>query len=273
MQITAINIRMLSMLYDFDFTDEKNSNLPIMPVTAGYTDCQDDIFRPKGFFANHILWVLHGEGTLEFKGTKQKLKEGQGFFSCIRTPHAYYSDGNDFQTMWFTYKGGDFLNSYYQIEDGFIFDVPANLTNATHKLIEDINGTTSSAQKSALTYAYIISLFDRVFEKPASFSRKVIEYLEANHQRALSLDDIAHEFLVDKYKLCHVFSQETGSTVMNTLRTIRIRKAKNLLIYSSSSIERIASLCGFDSTSYFIKTFRECVKMTPLQYRNSENGT
>jgi len=261
------------MDYYFDCTDEKGPELAVTPITAGYKEHQERIYRTNGFDVNHILWVQHGKCTLEFMGEKQTIKEGQGFFLCAKTPHAYYADKESFGTMWFTFKGGDFLNDYYSIKDGFVFDVPQNLTKATHQLIDDILLSESDAQKSALTYSYVISFFESVLPKPASFSKKVTQYLEANYQKSLSLDDIAHNFFIDKYKLCHVFSQETGSTVMNTLRTIRIRKAKNLLIYSSSSIEHIASLCGFDSTSYFIKTFRECVKMTPLQYRNSENGT
>ena len=54
---------------------------------------------------------------------------------------------------------------------------------------------------------------------------------------------------------------------MDELKQIRISHAKQLLRYSSDSVEEIGKKCGFDSPSYFALRFREITGRTPLEYR------
>ena len=48
----------------------------------------------------------------------------------------------------------------------------------------------------------------------------------------------------------------------------KIVRAKNYLQQDTMSVAEISDRLGFSDVSYFIKTFKECVGVTPKQYRN-----
>lgn len=48
---------------------------------------------------------------------------------------------------------------------------------------------------------------------------------------------------------------------------LRIERAKLLLLNTSLSVNVIAEMCGYESASYFIKSFKAVTGMTPGQYQ------
>lgn len=91
--------------------------------------------------------------------------------------------------------------------------------------------------------------------------------LERNFNKNLTLEEIAEKLHYNKYSLCHAYREETGESIMQTLKKIRIRKAKHMLRYSDYPIENVGKYCGFESSSYFIKIFKQETNKTPGQYK------
>ena len=83
----------------------------------------------------------------------------------------------------------------------------------------------------------------------------------------MSLDELAEFIGTDRYSLCRQYRQLTGVTVMNALRTLRVAKAKEMLLSDYLSVNQIARSCGFESPSYFVQVFKRVVGMTPGEYR------
>jgi len=241
--------------------------LPFIPVTIGVSQKQGRIDRPNGFDVHQFLWVVEGEGVFITSGNTVTLTPGHGFFSRKNIPHCYHSSGEAFATMWITFENGEELFDYYQISDFFFFDVPEFLTHSTNHLIELCNSSVSKATLSAQGYVWVTELLDALFQKPLSRSEKVTSFLEHNYNQPLTLPMIAEYAGIDKFTLCRSYVKDTGETVMQALKRIRIQRAKNFLRYSSYSIEQIGKICGYESPSYFIKVFREVTNCTPLQYR------
>lgn len=50
---------------------------------------------------------------------------------------------------------------------------------------------------------------------------------------------------------------------------IRIQNAEKLLLGSEMSVEEISGKLGFNSPSYFRRTFKKYVGKTPREYRNN----
>lgn len=69
--------------------------------------------------------------------------------------------------------------------------------------------------------------------------------------------------------LSRLFHQHTGETLCNFVQTQKINYAAMLLRTTDHGILHVSSLCGYDSLSYFIKTFKKHLKMTPNEYRKS----
>lgn len=101
-----------------------------------------------------------------------------------------------------------------------------------------------------------------------AFAQKVIEYLERNIKEEISLEDIEKEVGLCKEEICRKFRRAVNLSVFQYLKQIRIEKAALLLTEDNKTVERIALECGFRSTSYFCKTFKETTGLSPLKYKN-----
>lgn len=95
----------------------------------------------------------------------------------------------------------------------------------------------------------------------------IIEYLNDNISQPIRLSDICEKFSYSLSSIKRIFKSETGCTVIDYLNNLRINKAKELLVYSNSSIENIAGMLGFSNTYYFSNCFKNKVGESPLKYR------
>lgn len=93
-------------------------------------------------------------------------------------------------------------------------------------------------------------------------------YLGQNYGQALSLGHLASQFFLSENYLCELFRKNTGDTILNFLKKIRLENARRLLRESTLSIKEIAAAVGFGDYSYFGRTFRRNTGYTPDQYRS-----
>lgn len=66
-----------------------------------------------------------------------------------------------------------------------------------------------------------------------------------------------------------IFSQIYRTTPIAFLTSLRLNKAKELLLANRLSISEIAAQCGFNSTYYFSKKFKEEFGISPSNYKKS----
>lgn len=104
--------------------------------------------------------------------------------------------------------------------------------------------------------------------KPTNWATEhVKQYMFENYHRSLTLDMIAWEVRMSNEHLCRRFKQDTGETVFEHLRRLRIDAAKAYLISSKMSVTEIAERVGFSSTTLFCRTFRQISGVTPAAFR------
>lgn len=97
--------------------------------------------------------------------------------------------------------------------------------------------------------------------------QEICAYIEKNYHQAIRLDDLAEQFHMSKFHLCHSFRRFTGKTVMQYLLSVRMHHAEELLTYTKLSQTEIALLIGFENASSFSKAFRQYAGVTPGAYR------
>ena len=93
------------------------------------------------------------------------------------------------------------------------------------------------------------------------------DMIESSIAEELSVSEIAERINVSVHYLCHVFKAETGITPIDYRNSVKLTKAKKLLVGTDNKISDIALECGFGSASYFSKLFGESEKITPAEYR------
>lgn len=97
----------------------------------------------------------------------------------------------------------------------------------------------------------------------------LLEWLEQNHRRELTLDDIARQAALSTRTLHRRFAEQIGTTPTVWLRQVRIRRSQQLLETTRHSIEDIAHAVGFGSATTFRTNFVDVVGTSPTAYRRS----
>jgi two-component system response regulator YesN len=114
-------------------------------------------------------------------------------------------------------------------------------------------------------------LIDYIHEKSFSKANKKIEivlnYISRNFNTSISLQDIAKEVKLSTFRISHLVKEQTGQTIQQHIKSMRITKAKEMLIKTDLSCTEIAYDLGFSDQSYFIRQFKQTTGTTPIKFR------
>lgn len=128
----------------------------------------------------------------------------------------------------------------------------------------------SKAFRSINTHLQVINATPNKQEQlNAERTKIMIQYIEENYTRDLSLKMIADRASISKSACLRCFRQIINSTPIRYLIQYRVEKAAEALKNTNERVNKIAMDCGFSDISYFSKCFREIKGCTPLEYRNS----
>ena len=104
-----------------------------------------------------------------------------------------------------------------------------------------------------------------VMTRPDDYILKVIDYISANLDRKLTADAIAADFFVSRDKLKKDFKRSTYTNIGDFVQEMRMNRAKELL-RKKVPVNEVIRQCGYESSSYFFKRFKETTGKTPLQF-------
>ncbi|MFI5952426.1 GlxA family transcriptional regulator [Cryptosporangium sp. NPDC051539] len=113
------------------------------------------------------------------------------------------------------------------------------------------------------------------YEPPApdgTSLRPLLAWAEENLHRPLTLDDLARRAALSNRTLSRRFREQTGTTPLQWLNRVRLRRAQQLLETTGQPVERIASQVGFTAASTFRDRFKRLVGVSPAAYRRSFPG-
>ena len=104
--------------------------------------------------------------------------------------------------------------------------------------------------------------------------RDTIQFVEEHcSEQELSVNDIAKGMNFSAAHLNVLFRKETGITIKQYISDYRLHLSKKLLRNEHMKIVEIAERCGYSNANYFAKVFRNAEGMSPLEYRQKENGS
>ncbi len=97
--------------------------------------------------------------------------------------------------------------------------------------------------------------------------RQIQNYIQANYQTQISLNDLAQRLYLSNVYLSKYIKKHLGLTFLEYLNNVRLFHAIDELLYTDKSITRIAMDNGFPTSAAFIKNFRKIHREAPSQYR------
>lgn len=95
----------------------------------------------------------------------------------------------------------------------------------------------------------------------------VIEYVDTNYMKELTLDRIGAVFDISPNYLSRKFKKKTGKNFVQYINDKRMERAVELLSETDMTVVKISELVGFNDQQYFHKLFRKYYGATPIEYR------
>ncbi|MCR5089244.1 MAG: AraC family transcriptional regulator [Oscillospiraceae bacterium] len=141
--------------------------------------------------------------------------------------------------------------------------------------IQNLTACTNITDGRAINHAMYEDFIQRVhrLRRNPNYSKQIqscIDYIELHLTEELSIRRLAQRVGYTEYYLSHKFKEETGSSIANYIRYVRIERAKSLLTATDQPVNKIAEQLHFCSSSYFSSKFEEIVGMLPTQYRKEK---
>ncbi|OUM87265.1 MAG: hypothetical protein BAA01_12185 [Bacillus thermozeamaize] len=96
---------------------------------------------------------------------------------------------------------------------------------------------------------------------------QAIRYVFANMDKRIGLEEVAAHLHMNPSYFSRMFKKETGETFTDFVIRMKMQRARELLDTTNYSVGMICDMLGYDNQSYFIKTFKSAVGVTPMEYR------
>ena len=103
----------------------------------------------------------------------------------------------------------------------------------------------------------------------STLSNNMMTYINKNIDTDINIDELCLEYKISRFHFQRIFKEQIGKNIYETIKSIRLQKASNLLITNKySTITEIASMCGYSSQTSFIRAFKNRFEQTPSFWRN-----
>ena len=99
---------------------------------------------------------------------------------------------------------------------------------------------------------------------------EAIQFIRSHGHEKITTADVVEKVAVSRKTLDKRFMEFVGHRVAEEIKLTRLRKAKLLLSTTDMQIVAVGFNCGYESTSGFIRAFRESTGQTPLQFKRQD---
>ncbi len=152
--------------------------------------------------------------------------------------------------------------------DGQKVTLPPPETLITELFMQpDILKIIATIQKMA---QYIIQSFETSGKKSRREVLTVQKYIKEHYSADLSLETLSSLVYLTPDYLSRLFKKDTGKSLSQYTRQVRMEKAIELLYTTNKKVVDISAEVGYPNYSYFCQSFREYFGKSPERYRQEE---
>ena len=114
-----------------------------------------------------------------------------------------------------------------------------------------------------------ISLYEKKIEEDVDdhLINKIAQYIREHLNEDISLNLLSDRFALNAQYISQLFKNQIGVNFLSYLTSIRMQKAKSLLLSSAKTIVEVSESVGYNDYRVFTKVFKKHVGVSPSQYR------
>lgn len=123
-------------------------------------------------------------------------------------------------------------------------------------------------------YNEVVKMIDILFDKvnvkgkiSDDGMKVVIDYIERNIKKGISLEDVANHVNISTYYLSKIFKKEMGVNFITYITDRKMELAKDMLTTTDVPVLNIALDLAYNEANYFSKAFKKKTGYTPSEYR------
>lgn len=233
----------------------------------------------------YLFLHIRTPAVFEIYGESYKVRKGSVIILSPLTPCRYQGNECNYIDDWIYF--GMLPEEKLKFEqDGIVFDKPLFISNS-----EDIGAIIRKVayeHYSSEMYHYEIEemFFSMLFMKlarslkanfqhqpghPGEKDAAMLELRTKIYSDPVSFNnvsEIARNMNMSCSGLQHSYKKLFDSTISQDIISSRIIKAKELLLNTNLTVDKIAESCGYSCTYSFLRQFRSKCQLTPTQFRN-----
>ncbi|MFG6687116.1 GlxA family transcriptional regulator [Mariniflexile sp. HNIBRBA6329] len=264
------NNGMFSVYTDMLLDDAKQTDLIIIPALFGDMKTAVDLNRDT------IPWIVN-----HYKNGVEVASLCVGAFLLASTG---ILDGKKCSTHWAFYN--EFRETFPDVEimDGSIITEENGVyssggANSYWNLLLYLLEKYTDRDTAILASKYFAIDIDR--ESQAAFMmfngqkdhndtevKKVQEYIEANYQDKITVDDMADMVAISRRSFERRFKQATDNTIIEYHQRVKVEAAKRSFESTRKNIAEVMFDVGYTDTKAFRTVFKKITGLTPIEYRN-----
>ena len=211
-------------------------------------------------------WVIHyiisGQGFLRINHKTYTITKNNMFIIPKNTLFYYQTDTEDpWEYTWLSFDG-EYADRLYQLKlpvvpiDGKYFE---NLLECKKYI----------GMESEYLASRLWLIFSQFFKnKKYDYVAIAREYLTNNYMHKVSIKYIADNIGINKRYLSRIFKETIGQTMQDYLISLRMNKAKSLIVNHNYSVNLAATMVGYDDPYAFSKIFKKYFGNSPSYYVN-----
>ena len=100
----------------------------------------------------------------------------------------------------------------------------------------------------------------------------VINYIRTNISEKIQVEDLSEKACMSRTSFYRAFKREFNLSPLDFILKEKIKKAKQILSESKSSISDVCYQLGFSDLNYFGRQFKKSEGISPTQYRSVAGG-
>lgn len=229
-----------------------------------------------------LHYILKGRGKLHMNNNIYYLSQGDFFYIPTNVSYRYYEDSKDpWHYVWILIYGNNIdtlfhasrfsgINPVYSSRNyekikGIYEDFFINYQN----YINSLSFFANSLFFQIMTVIASERSTERVKEAEHSgIVQKIFDYINVAHSNPnIKIEQLCKMVNISHPHLCRIFKSETSMSMMTYLKTVRLKKAAELLKHSQMSIKEIAYSVGYNDEVHFCKEFKKNYNLTANSFR------